>query len=87
MLMLISGIIGFGLHTKFRDMFKPLALLVLFPTFLWLLTASNMGMKIDNMTDLTLWISSFAENLPNIVSSYVGGVIGTWFARELFKER
>ncbi len=66
----IAGFVGFIVNLLSSSVAKIIAILGAFSFGLFLLSAINSGSKIDNIPDLSSWISIFITNVVPLLLSY-----------------
>lgn len=84
------AVVGFLLETRYRDLVRPLALLLSIPTIIWLYGLASMVIAMPENTDIDLpklMLTIFNNNFELLILSYAGGAIGTTAANRLFRNR
>ena len=66
----ISGLLGFITKLLSDSIGKLLAVWGFFPFILFIISAANSGMKIDNVAELNPWITTFVTNVIPIILAY-----------------
>lgn len=82
-LMVVSGAAGFITKIIFEGLGKTLAILGAFPFILFLIGAADSGMKLDNPSEVNLWVAAFVENIIPLLLSFFAEGIGAGLGRKV----